>query len=64
MVAKLTGRHDLECADSGQRSSLRSAQCVFPIALANHFSFGSARKIDVAHERVAWILAVSLWSIA
>ncbi len=64
MVTELTGGHDSECADSGQRSSLRAAECVFAITVANGFSFQSVRKIDVTHERIARIIAVSVFSLA
>ena len=45
VVAKLAGGHDSEGPDSGQRASLRSAECVFAVTIANGFSFQSARKI-------------------
>ena len=52
--------HDSERADGSQRAAVLAIQLVHTVAVHDQFKLVAARQIQVVHQRVAWIVIVSV----
>jgi hypothetical protein len=58
-VEILFGHHS-ERADGSERAAVLAIQLVHTVAMHDQFALFAARQIQVVHQRVAWIVSVSV----